>query len=279
MSVGKTEIGGLGGAFEITYKSIRNSVFTLPEASVNLPLMALPVLFQDEDVVVVNKTSGLLVHRSAIDRHATEFAMQTVRDQIGRAVYPVHRLDRPTSGALVFALSSRAARSLAEAFAGGEVSKEYIAIVRGVPPREVILDYALKEELDAKSDAMARTDKPPQNAVTAFQTLASYEFQTPVDKFPTSRYALVQARPQTGRKHQIRRHLHHLGHPIIGDVMYGSGKHNRFFRTELQSHRLLLACTQVSFPHPNGKHIQTVRAPLAEEFLKVVKTLGWDAYV
>lgn len=238
--------------------------------------MPLPILFQDEHLVVVNKPSGLLVHRSAIDRHATEFALQTVRDQIGRSVYPVHRLDRATSGALIFALSSEVARAMAGQFAEGRIGKKYLAIVRGIPRGEITLDYPLKEELDAKSDTMARKDKPAQPAVTVFSTLASYEFPIPVDKYPTSLYALVRAEPKTGRKHQIRRHLHHLGHPIIGDVTYGSGKHNRFFRESFQIQRLFLACTEMSFMHPVSERAVSVRAPLAADFHFVVKKLGWE---
>lgn len=237
--------------------------------------MSLPVLYQDDDIVVVNKSSGLLVHRSDIDRHATEFAMQMVRDQIGQLVYPVHRLDRATSGALVFALSPEAARELSLEFASGTVSKKYVAIVRGILKEEITLDYPLKEELDRKSDTMARKDKPAQAAVTKFSTLASYEFPVKVDKYPTSRYSLVEARPKTGRKHQIRRHLHHLGHPIIGDVTYGSGKHNRFFRESFKVQRLFLACTEISFSHPKAKTSLTVQAPLAPEFGAVVEKLGW----
>src|SRR4051794_40758182 len=105
--------------------------------------MHLPILYQDSDLIVVNKRSGLLVHRSAIDRHATEFAMQTLRDQIGRLVYPVHRLDRATSGALVFALSSETARTMAEEFSGSRVEKTYLAIARGVTPESATVDYAL----------------------------------------------------------------------------------------------------------------------------------------
>lgn len=238
--------------------------------------MPLPILFQDEHLVVVNKSSGLLVHRSAIDRHATEFALQTVRDQIGRSVYPVHRLDRATSGALIFALSSEMARVLSEQFSSGQVTKKYLAIVRGIPGEDILLDYPLKEELDAKSDRMARKDKPAQPAVTAFSTLASYEFPVRVDKYPTSRYALVRAEPRTGRKHQIRRHLHHLGHPIIGDVTYGSGKHNRFFRESFQIQRLFLACTEMSFVHPATARPLAVRAPLADDYASVVWKLGWE---
>ena len=237
--------------------------------------VTLPILFQDDELVVVNKSSGLLVHRSDIDRRAQEFAMQTVRDQIGKFVYPVHRLDRPTSGALVFALSSSSARSLSEQFMSGSVQKTYLAVVRGTPPAEVIINYALKEEPDSKSDRMARLDKAAQPAVTEFSTLASHEFPVTVDKFPTSRYSLVRAKPRTGRKHQIRRHLRHLGFPIIGDVRYGSGKHNRFFKDRFQIQRLLLACVEIAFEHPKENRIVRVQAPLAEDFQNLVAQLGW----
>lgn len=239
----------------------------------------LPILFQDRDLVVVNKHSGLLVHRSAIDRQAHEFAVQMVRDQLGQKVYPVHRLDRPTSGALVFALSSENARKLATEFSEGRVLKTYLALVRGTPPLHTIIDYPLKEELDEIADSQANVDKPAQDAVTEISTLATIEFPVQVDKFPTARYSLVKAQPKTGRKHQIRRHLRHLGHPIIGDVSHGSGKHNRYFRENLQVSRLLLACTEISFLHPTRNEPVKVQAPLAEEFRSLIQKLGWETHL
>lgn len=235
----------------------------------------LPVLYQDDDLIVINKPSGLLVHRSSIDRQATEFALQQVRDQAGRMVYPVHRLDRATSGALIFAFSPEVARHFAGEFAEGRVEKSYLAVVRGSAPDEILVDYPLKEELDAISDKMARVDKPAQEAVTLFKKLVTHEYPVRVDKFPTSRYSLVKALPRTGRKHQIRRHLRHLGHPIVGDVKYGSGKHNRFFRESLNVNRLLLACTELKFKHPRGESV-SVRAPLPEDFRRVTDSLGWQ---
>ncbi|MGE3682822.1 MAG: pseudouridine synthase [Bdellovibrionales bacterium] len=241
--------------------------------------MVLPVLYEDDDLIVVNKSSGLLVHRSSIDRHAQEFALQAVRDQTGRLVYPVHRLDRATSGALIFAFSSSVARFFAAEFAGGRIGKTYLAVVRGFSPVEAVVDHPLKEELDAKSDGRARTNKPAQSAVTFLSTVANHEFQISVDKFPTARYSLVRAVPKTGRKHQIRRHLRHLGHPIIGDVRYGSGKHNRFFRDLLKVNRLLLACTDISFQHPKGNRTVRVQAPLASDFRRVTDLLGWSGHI
>ena len=240
--------------------------------------MDLPILYQDKDLVVVHKHSGLLVHKSLIDRHASQFALQIVRDQIGQHVYPVHRLDRPTSGALMFALSREGARHLSEEFAQGKVQKSYLAVVRGSPPLQTTIDYPLREELDAKSDRMAQAHKPAQSAITEVITLATCELPFCVDKFPTTRYSLVKAKPKTGRKHQIRRHLRHLGHPIIGDVNHGSGKHNRFFKQHLDSHRLLLACTELSLTHPRTHKTICIQSPLASEFKSVLQKLGWDEF-
>ncbi len=234
----------------------------------------IPILFQDSALVVVNKPSGLLVHRTGLDRHETLFALQMVRDQIGQHVFPVHRLDRPTSGALIFAKSAETARALAEQFAERQVIKEYLAVVRGYAPEKVLVDHPLREEQDEIADRRTREDKPAQAAVTVIERLGAVEFPVAVDKYPTARYSLVRATPLTGRKHQIRRHLSHISHPIIGDVTHGKGKHNRFFAERFGIRRLLLACTGVEFRHPlDGRPIR-VRAPLSADFLQLLKDLG-----
>ncbi len=241
--------------------------------------MLLPVLFQDRDLVVVSKPAGLLVHRTSLDKGETQFAMQLLRDQIGQSVYPVHRLDRPTSGALIFALNPVTARQLSEEFAARRVEKTYLTVVRGIPAAKTMrIDYPLREELDAISDRLAESSKPAQEAVTEAEVLATVDLPYRVDKFPTSRYALVRARPLTGRKHQIRRHLRHLGHPIIGDVNHGVGKHNRFFASQFQSKRLLLACTAIAFMHPASGQKLTVKAPLANDFADLLGRLEWGSH-
>ena len=246
---------------------------------VGVGTVTLPLLHLDEQLVVVGKPSGLLVHRSAIATEASEFALQSVRDQLGKHVYPVHRLDRATSGALLMALDVESARILSAQFQAGTVEKTYLAVVRGSPKAQFTVDHPLKEELDRKADRLARADKPAQDAVTDFNTLNQIEFAVQVDKFPTSRYALVEARPRTGRKHQIRRHLAHAGHPIAGDVEHGSGKHNRFFREMFGVHRLLLACTRLSFDHPRTGDRLTVPAPLSPDFAALLVEMGWSAHV
>ncbi len=241
-------------------------------------LNALSVLFQDSDLVVINKPSGLLVHRTSLDPRATEFAVQILRNQIGKMVYPVHRLDKGTSGVLVFALSSEMAKNLSIQFSDSRIQKKYLSVVRGFAPLDIHVDYPLKEELDPLADAKARQDKEAQSAVTDIQKLAEVEIPVQVDKFPTSRYSLVQAFPKTGRKHQIRRHLRHLGNPVIGDSNYGSGKHNRFFENHFKIRRLLLHCSQMNFLHPrHGEELKLI-APLPTEMKILFQQLNWSEH-
>lgn len=235
----------------------------------------LMILFQDDDLVAIRKPAGLLVHRTDLVPHESAAAMTILRDQIGQKVYPVHRLDRPTSGVLIFAKNSEAAQLLSEQFFFRKVDKKYLAVVRGTPPKTCVIDYPLKEELDKISDKKVRADKPAQDAITKIRTLATIELPVQVDRYPTSRYSLVEAQPQTGRKHQIRRHLRHLGHPIVGDVNHGVGKHNRFFAERYQTRRLLLTCTEISVDHPRTGQKLRIQSPLCEDFHKLLSELGW----
>jgi tRNA pseudouridine65 synthase len=237
------------------------------------PAETLPILLEDAEVVAVHKPAGLLVHRSEIDRHERRFALQIVRDQIGRPVFPVHRLDKGTSGVLLFALDRAAARRLAEAFASGIVRKRYLAIVRGWPDEAGLIDSPLEPVHDA------RVHEGPANvkaALTRYTRLATVELPHRVDRYPASRYALLALEPATGRRHQLRRHLARISHPIIGDSTYGKAAHNRLFGRLFGSRRLLLACTMLEFPHPATGATTRIDAPLAEDFAHVMRAIGWS---
>ncbi len=235
----------------------------------------LDILYRDEHLIAINKPAGLLVHRSAVDRHETRFALQLLRDQIGQRVYPLHRLDKPTSGVLLFALHPEAAARLTAAFTAGDVSKRYLAVVRGHTPEQAVIDYPLQEQLDRASDAQAQQNKPAQTAITEYQRLASAELPHPVGRYPSARYSLIAATPLTGRKHQIRRHMKHIFHPVIGDTTHGDGKHNAFFRERLHCHRLLLAAVKLAFTHPYSQQSITITAPAGTEFNAILEQLGW----
>lgn len=239
----------------------------------------LPILYRDDYLVAVHKPSGLLVHRSDIDRHETRFAVQMVRDQLGCRVHAVHRLDKGTSGVLLFALQPEAAQALTAQFEAQAVGKTYLALVRGHPAEMGEIDHPLLRIRDDYEWRGERMETEAQPALTRYQRLAEVELDAAVDKYPTSRYALLALAPQTGRRHQLRRHLKHISHPIIGDSTYGKGSHNRFFQQAYNSHRMLLASVALALVHPITQQPLTLIAPLADDFMNVLAALDMQRAV
>lgn len=235
--------------------------------------MELEIIYHDDDYIVINKPSGLLVHRSPIDRHETRFAMQLLRDQIGQRVYPVHRLDKPTSGLLVFALHSEAANALQQQFIHGELDKYYLAVVRGYTPQQLTIDHPVKAVQDKKHQGRVTDAKP---ALTHLQTLAQCELDVCIEKYPKSRYSLVALHPVTGRRHQLRYHMKHISHPIIGDPKYGKSKHNHYFTEAFANTRLLLTAVKLAFTHPYSQQAIRLTARPTEDFCQTIEQLGWS---
>ncbi|MDO3386466.1 pseudouridine synthase [Gilvimarinus sp. SDUM040013] len=236
----------------------------------------LDILYRDEYLIAIQKPSGLLVHRSPIDKYETRFAIQQLRDQIGQRVYPVHRLDKPTSGVLLFALDSATAKQVNEHWSTTE--KTYLAVVRGYAPEHQMIDHALRYEADSYGDANL-THTTVQQAKTQVSRLASIELNVTIDRYPSSRYSLVKCQPYTGRKHQIRRHLKRISHPIIGDAKHGKGKHNRYFANQLHTPRLLLAATQLKLKHPITRQTLCINAPLEGCFAELIQRFDWNEAV
>jgi len=278
----------------------------------------LNILYQDEYMVAVDKPAGLFVHRSYMDKDQIYFALQLVRDQIGQYVYPVHRLDRPTSGVLLFALTKEVATQLSEAFAnkssqaefksdselkgkvlghtlvgqqaqteglttdknidGSDLAmvKTYYALTRGyVAEPADLIDHPLKERLDKLGDKNVSRDKPAQSAQSYYQVKQQASLPIKVGKFDSVRYSLIQVRPITGRRHQIRRHLAHLRHPIIGDINYGDNKQNPFFIEHFGFKRLMLIAKSLEFNHPISNERIKISAPFDEQWQQVFETLQW----
>lgn len=226
---------------------------------------ALPVCWQDVHLAVVNKPAGLMVHDSALARGEQDFAADRLRAQFGRPVFLIHRLDRATSGCLLLAFDRETASLMGKQWMAGEVGKSYWAICRGWP-REAA--FEVDHPLDG---GPGKPQKKP--AVTDFRTLAQAELPWPSQDFPTSRYAWLMARPQTGRFRQIRRHLKHLSHHLIGDTSHGDGRHNRAFRLQ-GIHRMLLHARELDFAHPHSGQAMRVEAEPDAEFSRV---LAWFA--
>ena len=231
----------------------------------------LEILYQDDRYVAVFKPPGLLVHRTPLDRHETRFCLQLLRDQLGREVFPCHRLDKPTSGILLFALDREALKAANAAFAGEGVIKQYRALVRGWVEGSGLIDHPLAYPADA---GPARGRGEPQPAITRYTSLCSYEIDAPDGRHPTARYSLLELIPETGRMHQLRRHMKHLSHPVIGDTRYGDGRHNRLFRERFGCHRLMLNACRLVFPHPfTGERVRIDALP-DPEFETILEQLA-----
>lgn len=225
----------------------------------------LEILFEDDDCVAVNKPAGMLVHPTELDRHATTTVQTQLKQQTGRRVFPAHRLDRPTSGVLIFGYSSEAVRHLGKQFEERAVSKRYLAIVRGFTEDRGRIDRALKEPIDRLSDKRIDRNKPAQDAITDYETITRSELPFSAGRYPTSRYSLVSVTPLTGRSHQIRRHLNGLTHPIIGDNRHGDHRQNRYLKDNLQIQRLMLASVELQIKLLSGE-TKTIQAKPGADF-------------
>ncbi|HAA11787.1 MAG TPA: pseudouridylate synthase [Cytophagales bacterium] len=229
----------------------------------------LDILYQDDWLVAVNKPHGLLVHRTGRASDAKVFALQTLRNQLDRHVFPAHRLDRKTAGVLLFSLDSETANAVQGLFADRKTQKTYRAVVRGYTEPEGTIDYALRPE-DQREE--------PQEAVTRYRTLDRVEVPVPFGKFSTSRYSLVEAYPETGRMHQIRKHFAHILHPIIADRPHGCNKQNRLFKEHWQMETMLLHAHQLDFLHPVTQEPVSIQAPIQNEFRRMVHEFGWERW-
>ena len=228
----------------------------------------LGLIYRDAHLLAVHKPAGLLVHRSPIDRHETEFALQYARElNEGEHVYPVHRLDRPTSGLLLFARNPETASVLGQAFMAGAVRKTYQAVVRGWTPESGVIDLPLRDKAMDKRDI---SEQVMREACTRYQRLATTELPVAIEGYASSRYSLVELYPETGRQHQLRRHLQHISHPIIGDTNYGRTRHNHFFAERFGAARLMLAATALSFQHPATGEAMTLTAQPEASFQRVL---------
>lgn len=239
----------------------------------------LDILYQDDDIIAIHKPSGWFVHRSLLDPKVTDIVLQHLRDQVGKYLYPVHRLDRPTSGVLLFAFNADAARHLSTQWMNNTVDKQYLAIVRGYIDE---VDQMIDEPLTFMRDKIADQDsgeKEPQAAETHYRGLAKIALNLSTGKYPTSRYSLVALNPKTGRKHQLRRHMNHLSHPIIGDTTHGDLRHNRLFLKEFNVDRLLLHAYSICFKHPKTEEVLMIKAPLDSLWITLLAIFGWNRVI
>lgn len=227
--------------------------------------MNLEILYEDSFLIAINKPHDLLVHRTKIAAQADVFALQLLRDQINKHVYPNHRLDRKTGGVLLFGLNEDVHRTMQQQFAERQVKKKYVAIVRGFTDDEQTIDYSLKKE-----------NGTSQTAITNYTTLDRVELDIPFGAHQTSRYSLIEVNPLTGRFHQIRKHLAHIHHPIICDRPEGCNKQNKLFREKFGLMTMMLHALELQFSHPVTGVQLKIKAGLQSEFTRMIDVLGFN---
>lgn len=227
--------------------------------------MELEIIFKDFSIVAINKPHGLLVHRSSIATEADVFALQLLRDQLGQKVFPAHRIDRKTSGVLLFALNAEMDSVLKALFAKKQIDKTYVAIVRGYTADSGVIDYPLR-----------KANGQLQEAITQYQTIARTEIDVAFGKHATSRYSLLSIKPETGRMHQIRKHMAHIFHPIIGDRPHGCNKQNKLFKSKWQIDSMMLHAKELRFTHPLSKKQVLIKAKYSSEFERTLELLSFE---
>jgi tRNA pseudouridine65 synthase len=234
----------------------------------------LEILYRDDDLVAINKPTGMAVHRSDRVGRQPDYVLQRIRRQLDLAVYPVHRLDRPTSGVLLFARNHETAGILARRFARKQIRKTYLAVVRGYTEENGMIDRPMTKDAGADPNT-----KPKVPSITNYQRLATIELPYPVGRYSTARYSLLRVKPETGRMHQLRRHFRHISHPIIGDHRYGDNRHNRFIRETFRCRRLLLSAVELTMDHPVTGRSMTISATLGSAFTRILNRFEWRGAV
>lgn len=224
----------------------------------------LPILYEDEHIIAVNKPAGIFVHPTHLDAKAGPSVMDIVRDHCGHYVFAAHRLDRKTTGVLLFAKNQEVHSLLNKEFENRAVHKKYLAILRGFVNDEILIDYPL-----------ANTKNKMQEAVTKLQCLSRAEIDLPHGQFPTSRYSFATLTPLTGRMHQLRRHMAHIRHPILGDRPYGCNKQNRLLLENFGLQDLMLHASYLAFTHPATKKFIEIFCPVHDEFGRMLGLLGF----
>lgn len=223
--------------------------------------MRLKILRQTREVVAVHKPSGLVTYS---DTPGVAGAKEVLEKQLGRRLFPVHRIDKDTCGVLVFALSEAASRSLTELFRSRVVKKQYLAVVHGLAPARGVIDTPLEKHKGAGTEP----------AVTEFARLGTAEVEWDGEKRV---YSLVRCEMKTGRYHQVRRHLRSIGHPLCGDPEHGNAWDNRAFHERFGVSRTLLCAAQVSFPDRVAQKMERVKTSPDPDFQRVLKAFGWKA--
>lgn len=223
------------------------------------------LLFEDDRYLAVSKPAGLLMHKTSIDAHEKENLRDILREARPGRIDPVHRLDKPTSGVVVFGKDPEAIDACKRQFENRETRKDYLCMVRGHVDHSGCIGKPLPKGMEG----------PPKVARTLFEALNQCELPIPVSRYPTVRYSLLRCTPLTGRYHQIRLHMRHFRHPIIGDSQHGDKPQNRAFAHHCGEPGLWLHARRFAFSHPDGGTVE-LKAGLPDRWQALAKATGWD---
>lgn len=227
----------------------------------------LTICYEDTSILAVNKPNNILVHHSSMANNKTDelSLVQLLYNQINQHCFPIHRLDRKTSGIVLFAKKKEDVAKWQHLFITNNIQKEYYGIVRGYAPLKGVIDSPVK----------GRDAKIHKSALTNYKRLATKELDIPVEPFDTSRYSLLALYPKTGRMHQLRVHLNKISYPLIGDPKYGDRFHNRMFANQLQYSNLFLHAKSLQFIHPDTKQLICVIADFPSDWLQICEKFNW----
>ena len=230
--------------------------------------MSLEIIFEDDYFICVNKSNNVLVHHAYHSRNVADedSLLQLINNEIRLKVYPIHRLDRKTSGIILLAKQKEFVSKFQELFSNNEIQKTYYAVVRGFSPDTKIIDSPVK----------GRDAKVHKEALTHLKTLEKITLDTPVKPYDSSRYSFIELLPKTGRMHQLRVHSNKISHPIIGDPKYGDKNHNIMFEENFSCKNLFLHAGKLDFTHPFTVEKLTLKASFPTDWIKLFKEFSWS---
>ena len=230
--------------------------------------MIVEIVHQDEHCIVVNKPNNILVHHAYHSRNKSEedSLLQLLEQQLGKKLYPIHRLDRKTSGIILLATETSYVSKFQELFTHHEIQKTYYGIVRGFAPESKVIDSPVK----------GRDADVYKEAETQMHTLAKIQLEIPVKPYDSSRYSLVKLLPKTGRLHQLRIHMNKISHPLLNDAKYGDKNHNLMFEEKFGWRKLFLHAASLQFQHPFTQELLSLQATFPEDWVKAFQEFSWE---
>lgn len=228
---------------------------------------SIEIIYQDDILVAVNKPNNFLIHQSHYARNIKEpTLLEVLQQQLGFPLYPIHRLDRKTSGIILLLKNNEFIPEFQALFTNNIIHKTYFAIVRGYSPATGTIDSPVKND-----DTGVYKD-----ALTNYSTSATVELDIPVTPYDKSRYSLIKLMPETGRMHQLRKHLNKINHPIVGDYKYGDRFHNRMYETQFDCNYMFLHAYKIEFTHPLTAQKMCLTADFPIDWLLIFNVFNWN---